>query len=134
MFNRWIEEDGLRDYANEIGIGIIAFSPLAQGLLTTKYLNGIPKDSRIGKHASSLSEKDLTPEKLDKIKALNEIAAKRGQTLAQLALVWVLRENKVTSVIIGASRPEQIVENVHALDNPDLSKEELDAIEAILER
>lgn len=134
MFNRWIEEDGLRDYANEIGIGIIAFSPLAQGLLTTKYLNGIPQDSRIAKKASSLSEKDLTPEKLDKIKALNEIAKKRGQTLAQLALAWVLREGKVTSVLIGASRPEQIVENVKALDNPDLSSEEIDAIEEILNK
>lgn len=134
MFNRWIEEDGLRDYANEIGIGIIAFSPLAQGLLTDKYLNGIPEDSRIAKRASSLSEKDLTPEKLDKIKALNEIAKRRGQTLAQLALVWVLREGKVTSVLIGASKPEQIVENVRALNNSELSAEEIDAIENILSK
>lgn len=134
MFNRWIEEDGLRDYANEIGIGIIAYSPLAQGLLTDKYLSGIPKDSRIGRGASSLTEKALTPDKLDKIRALNEIAKKRGQTLAQLALVWVLREGKVTSVLIGASRPEQIIENVKALDNPDLSPEEIDAIEDILNK
>lgn len=134
MFNRWIEEDGLKDYANEHGIGLIAFSPLAQGLLTTKYLNGIPEDSRIGKHAVSLNEDALTKEKLDKIAALNEIALKRGQTLAQLALVWVLRENKVTSVLIGASKPEQIVENVAALDNPKLSQEEIDAIEAILNK
>ncbi len=134
MFNRWIEEDGLKDYANENGIGLIAFSPLAQGLLTNKYLKGIPKDSRIGKKADSLDESALTQDKLDKISALNEIAAKRGQTLAQLALVWVLRENKITSVLIGASRPEQIIENVAALENPDLSKEEIDAIEAILSK
>lgn len=132
MFNRWIERDGLKDYASEIGIGIIAFSPLAQGLLTTKYINGIPKDSRIGKHTGFLSEKDLTEERLAKIKALNEIAVRRGQTLAQLALVWVLRDGKVTSALIGASRPEQIVENVRALDNPNLSKEEIEEIEKIL--
>lgn len=132
MFNRWIEEDGLKDYASEIGIGIIVYSPLAQGLLSAKYINGIPKDSRIGKHTGFLSEKDLTEEKLTKIKALNEIAARRGQTLAQLALVWVLRDGKVTSALIGASRPEQIVENVHALDSPNLSKEEIEEIEKIL--
>lgn len=132
MFNRWIETDGLKDYANQIGIGLVVFSPLAQGLLTTKYLNGIPEDSRIGKRTGFLSEKDLTKEKLDKIVALNEIAKKRGQTLAQLALVWVLRDGKVTSALIGASRPEQIVENVHALDNPVLSQEEIKAIERIL--
>ena len=132
MFNRWIEEDGLKDYADEIGIGIIAFSPLAQGLLTNKYLNGIPEDSRMGKNAVSLKKSVLTQEKLDKISALNEIAARRGQTLAQLALIWVLRDNKITSALIGASRPEQIKENVAELEKPDLSKEELDAIEAIL--
>lgn len=132
MFNRWIEKDGLKDYAGEIGIGIIAFSPLAQGLLTAKYLHGIPKDSRIGRQTGFLSERDLTEERLAKIRALNEIATRRGQTLAQLALVWVLRDGKVTSALIGASRPEQIVENVRALDNPNLSKEELDDIERIL--
>lgn len=132
MFNRWIEEDGLKDYASEIGIGIIAFSPLAQGLLTNKYLKGIPEDSRMAKETGALSKDALTKERLEKITALNEIAAKRGQTLAQLALTWVLRDDKVTSVLIGASRPEQIKENVAALDNPHLSQEELDAIEAIL--
>ena len=126
MFNRWIESDGLRDYANEIGIGIIVYSPLAQGLLTTRYLKGIPEDSRIGKETGFLSRKDLTEKRLSQIKALNEIAERRGQSLAQLALIWVLREGKVTSALIGASRPEQIIENVRALDNPELSKEEID--------
>lgn len=132
MFNRWIEEDGLKDYANENGIGLIAFSPLAQGLLTDKYLKGIPEDSRIGKATPSLKENALTDERLAKIRALNEIAINRNQTLAQLALVWVLREEKVTSVLIGASRPDQIKENVAALDNPELSQEEIDVIESIL--
>lgn len=132
MFNRWIEEDGLRDYANEVGIGIIAYSPLAQGLLTDKYLKDIPEDSRIGKQSRFLTKDALTKERLEKITALNEIAKKRGQSLAQLALTWVLRDGKVTSVLIGASRPEQIKENVAALDNPHLSQEELDDIEAIL--
>lgn len=134
MFNRWIEEDGLKDYVNENGIGIIAFSPLAQGVLTDKYLKGIPKDSRIGKKSAHLKENVLTEEKLNKVRDLNEIAAKRGQSLAQLALIWVLREEKVTSVLIGASRPDQIKENVAALDNPDLSTDEIDAIETILNR
>ncbi len=132
MFNRWIETDGLKDYAHDIGIGIIVYSPLAQGLLTTKYINGIPRDSRMGKQTGFLSQKDLTEDKLAKIKALNEIAARRGQSLAQLALVWVLRDGKVTSALIGASRPEQIAENVRALDNPNLSDEEINEIETIL--
>lgn len=133
MLNRWIEEDGLKDFLFENGIGCIAFSPLAQGLLTGKYLNGIPKDSRIGSGKSPyLHESDLTAEKLEKIRALNEIAKERGQSLTQMALAWILRDGKVTSVLIGASRPEQILENIKALDNISFSDDELNRIEKIL--
>lgn len=133
MLNRWIEEDGLKDFLFENGIGCIAFSPLAQGLLTGKYLNGIPKDSRIGSGKSPyLHESDLTAEKLEKIRALNEIAKERGQSLTQMALAWILRDGKVTSVLIGASRPEQILENIKALDNISFSDDELNRIEEIL--
>lgn len=133
MLNRWIEEDGLKDFLFENGIGCIAFSPLAQGLLTGKYLNGVPKDSRIGSGKSPyLHESDLTDEKLGKIRALNEIAKERGQSLTQMALAWILRDGKVTSVLIGASKPEQILENIKALDNISFSDDELNRIEEIL--
>ena len=133
MLDRWIEEDGLKDFLFENGIGCIAFSPLAQGLLTGKYLTGIPKDSRIGSGKSPyLHEKDLDTEKLEKVRRLDEIAKERGQSLTQLALSWILRDGKVTSVLIGASRPEQILENIKALENTSYSEEELKTIDEIL--
>ena len=133
LLDRWIEEDGLKDFLYKNGIGCIAFSPLAQGLLTGKYLNGVPKDSRIGSGKSPyLHERDLTDEKLEKVRALNEIAKERGQSLTQMALAWILRDGKVTSVLIGASKPEQILENIKALDNISFSDDELGRIEEIL--
>lgn len=133
MLDRWIEEDGLKDYLYENGIGCIAFSPLAQGVLTGKYLNGIPENSRIGTGKSPyLHKENLDENKLEKVRKLNEIAVERGQSLTQMALAWVLRDGKVTSVLIGASRPEQILENIKALENINFSEEELHRIEAIL--
>lgn len=133
MLDRWIEEDGLKDFLYENGIGCIAFSPLAQGILTGKYLNGIPKDSRIGSGKSPyLHENNLDEGKLEKVRKLNEVAAERGQSLTQMALSWILRDGKITSVLIGASRPEQILENIKALDNIRFSDEELHRIEEIL--
>jgi len=127
MINRWVEE-GLLDILEEKGIGLIAFSPLAQGMLTDKYLLGIPEGSRATKD-SSLDEGMLTQKNLENIKALNKIALDRGQTLAQMALAWVLRDSSVVSVLVGASRPEQIIENVNALKTLDFSDEELDRID-----
>jgi L-glyceraldehyde 3-phosphate reductase len=137
MFDRWIE-DGLQAVLDKNGIGSIAFAPLAQGLLSNKYLNGIPNDSRVKKAGATLHADAITPAKLAQIKALNEIAASRGQTLAQMSLAWVLRDDQrrkmqpVTSALIGASRPEQIAENVAALDNLDFSDKDLVAIDKIL--
>ncbi len=133
MLDRWIEEDGLKDYLYENGIGCIAFSPLDQGILTGKYLNGIPEDSRIGGGKSPYLHKENLDEcRLEKVRKLNEIAGQRGQSLTQMALAWILRDGKVTSVLIGASRPEQILENIKALDNINFSREELDRINGIL--
>lgn len=124
MLNRWIEEDGLKDFLYESGIGCIVFSPLAQGILTGKYLKGIPEDSRLGSGKSPyLHKQDLTEEKLQKVRALQELAGERGQTLAQMALSWILRDGKVTSILIGASRPQQILENKKALENITFTKE-----------
>lgn len=132
MFNKWIEEDGLKEYANTNGIGLIAFSPLAQGMLTDRYLKGIPADSRAGKHQSPfLTENSITPDKLKKIEALNKIAIERGQTLAQMALAWVLRNEQVTTVLIGASKKEQVIENVRALDKLEFTEQELKLIDQI---
>ena len=132
ILNRWIEEDGLKDFLYENGIGCIAFSPLQQGILTGKYLNGVPADSRIGAGKSPyLHEDALKPELLEKVRKLNEIAENRGQTLAQMALAWILKDGKVTSVLIGASRPEQILDNIKALDNIVFSEEELRLIDEI---
>lgn len=131
LFERTIEKNGLKQYIAENGYGMIVFSPLAQGLLTDKYLHGIPEDSRIKKDGRFLKESAITEEKLQQIAALNEIAASRGQSLAQMALSWVLRDGVVTSVLIGASRPEQILENVKIVDKTDFKAEELDAIEKI---
>ena len=131
MFNRWIE-NGLQDVLKEEGVGTIAFMPLQQGLLTNKYLKEIPKDSRAASSSKFLHESDITEEKINKVRELNEIALERGQSLAQMALAWVLREGRVTSALIGASRPSQIIENVQAINNIEFSKEELELIEKIL--
>jgi L-glyceraldehyde 3-phosphate reductase len=127
MLNRWIEPD-LLDTLGKLGIGCIVFSPLAQGMLTDKYLNGIPEGSRASRHGS-LSPDLINEQSLAKVRALNEIAARRGQTLAQLALAWTLRDQRVTSTLIGASSVEQLEANVATLDNLDLSKEELEEID-----
>ncbi|MCR5253047.1 MAG: aldo/keto reductase [Treponema sp.] len=133
IFDRTIEDNGFKDFCAEQGYGIIAFSPLAQGLLTDKYLNGIPEDSRVKRDGRFLHEADVT-EKLSQIKALNEIAAARGQSLAQMALSWVLRDGKVTSVLIGASRPEQILDNIKIVGKTNFTADELAQIEKICGR
>ncbi|MFD0698288.1 L-glyceraldehyde 3-phosphate reductase [Paenibacillus sp. GCM10027628] len=131
MLNRWIE-NGLQDVLDEFGAGSIAFCPLAQGLLTNKYVSGVPSDSRAGGKSVFLNAKDITEEKLATINKLNELASSRGQSLAQMALAWVLRGERVTSALIGASRVSQIEENVAALKNLEFSAEELAKIEEIL--
>ena len=131
IFDRTIEEDGVKEAASAAGLGIICFSPLAQGLLTDKYLHGIPKDSRIAKDPRFLKKDSLTETRLEQIKGLNELAVKRGQTLAQMALSWILKDNDITSVLIGASRPEQITENIEIIHNRTFSDEELRAIDAL---
>lgn len=131
MFNRWIEGD-LQNLLTEEGIGSIAFCPLAQGLLTNKYLSGIPEDSRAASSTGFLKADHVTEDKVNKVIKLNEIASARGQSMAQMALAWVLREGRVTSALIGASRPSQIDENVKALDNLEFTAEELQNIENIL--
>ncbi|MCW3839321.1 L-glyceraldehyde 3-phosphate reductase [Micromonospora yasonensis] len=128
MLNRWTEADGLLDTLEEVGAGCIAYSPLAQGLLTDRYLGGIPADSRV-RTSVFLSESDLTEEKMATIRGLAEIADRRGQSLAQLALVWALRDPRMTSLIIGASSVAQLEGNVAALANLDLSAEELAEID-----
>lgn len=132
MFNRAIEKDGLKDYAAAHGIGIITFCPLAQGLLTDRYLHGIPEDSRVRTDGRFLKEEAVTEEKLAKIKALNELAAQRGQSLAQMALSWILRDKDITSVLIGASKPAQILDNIGMLRNTEFSQEERKKIDEIL--
>ncbi len=127
MLNRWIE-DALLDVLGELGVGCIVFSPLAQGMLTDKYLNGIPKDSRAAQHGS-LSEELLSDAVLERVRALNEIAARRGQSLAQLAIAWTLRDARVTSALIGASSVAQLEANVAALERLDLSPEEIEEID-----
>lgn len=131
LFERTIETNGVKDYVAKEGLGMIAFCPLAQGLLTDKYLHGIPNDSRIKKDGRFLQESALTQEKLERIRALNEIAAERGQSLAQMAICWILRDQKVTSVLIGASRPEQILENVKITGKTDFTLEEQNRIDQI---
>lgn len=129
IFDRTIENNGLKQTAYELKKGIIAFSPLAQGLLTDRYLHGIPADSRMKADGRYLKENALTEHKLDNIKHLNEIAAQRGQKLADMALSWVLKDNAVTSVLIGASRPEQILINIKAIENTSFTDEELKLID-----
>ncbi len=130
MFDRWVE-DGLLDVLKEQGIGCIPFSPLDQGLLTDKYLKGIPEGSR-AKNSIYLSEDDITNEKIEKAKALNEIAKNRNQSLAQMALVWLLHDKRVTSVLIGASSVKQLEENLKSLEGLKFNEDELEAIEGIL--
>ncbi len=127
MLNRWIEAD-LLAAVGELGVGVIAFSPLAQGLLTDKYLRGVPDGARAA-HADSFRDDFLRPEVLDKVRSLAGIATERGQSLAQMALAWCLRDERITSVLIGASTSDQIVENVAALDNLDFSDDEIAAID-----
>jgi L-glyceraldehyde 3-phosphate reductase len=127
MFNRWIE-DGLLDAVEEAGMGCIVFSPLAQGMLTNKYLHGIPEGSRASR-PGSLDPSTLTEDKLERIKALNEIARRRGQTLAQMALAWTLRDSRVTSTLIGVSSVSQLDDSLGALDNREFSTEELQEID-----
>lgn len=131
IFDRTIENNGLKDTAAKLKKGIISFSPLAQGLLTDRYLNGIPADSRISKDGRYIQENALTKERLIQIQKLNELAAQRGQSLAQMALAWVLRDGIVTSVLIGASKPQQILDNIKAAENVNFSSEELALIEKI---
>jgi L-glyceraldehyde 3-phosphate reductase len=131
MFNRWIERDGLLDMLDEVGAGCIAFSPLAQGLLTDRYLHGIPAESRV-RTSRFLSESDLTESTMATVGTLNAFAARRGQTLAQLALRWALRDPRMTSLVIGASSVAQLEANVAALDGPDLTDEELAEIDQLL--
>ena len=131
MFNRWVE-DGLLDVLDEQGIGCIAFSPLAQGLLSNRYLNEIPPDSRAGRPTGFLRPEHVTEEKLNKVRKLNLIAESRGQTMAQMALAWVLRHPMMTTALIGASRPEQVDDDVAALNHLGFTLEELEKIDQII--
>jgi L-glyceraldehyde 3-phosphate reductase len=131
MFERWVE-DGLLDVLEKDGVGCIPFSPLAQGLLTNKYLHGVPDDSRAAKSTGFLQLDQVTAQRIGQARKLNEIALQRGQTLAQMALAWLLKDYRVTSVLIGASRPEQLADSLKCLDNIQFSTEELVKIEGIL--
>ena len=131
MLNRWVERDGLDKFCVENGIGLAVFSPLYQGFLTDRYLKGIPEDSRIGKGATWIKN-ELDDKMLSKLNALNDLAAARGQKLSQLAVSWLLNNKAVATVLCGASRPQQIIDNVGALDNLTLTQAELDEIEKIL--
>lgn len=131
IFDRTIEENGLKETAAGLNKGIIAFSPLAQGMLTDRYLNGIPSDSRIRTDGRFLQETALTEERLSQIRQLNELAASRGQTLAEMALSWILKDGIVTSVLVGASRPSQILGNIKAVQNTTFTEEELKMIDRI---
>jgi L-glyceraldehyde 3-phosphate reductase len=127
MLNRWIE-DGLLDVLGELGIGCIVFSPLAQGLLTDKYLDGVPEDSRVVR-GGALDRSMLSEENVARVRGLDQLARERGQTLAQMAISWVLRDERVTSALMGASRWSQVEDALAALDNTDFSAEELEAID-----
>ncbi len=133
MFNRWIE-DGLLDVLKKEGVGCIPFSSLAQGLLTNKYLNGIPEDSRAATHRGNgaIEEDEITDDKLQRIRNLNEMAVKRGQTLAQMALSWVIKDPGITSVLLGVSKPEQVTDSLKCITNYKFSEDELNQIEEIL--
>lgn len=132
MFVRDIEKDGLKDYAAAHGIGIITFCPLAQGLLTDRYINGIPEDSRIRTDGRFLKENAINEDTIEKVKKLGALAKERGQSLAQMALAWILRDRDITSVLIGASRPSQILDNIGMVGNTNFSAEERKRIDEIL--
>lgn len=132
ILNRWVERDGLKDTLDDLGVGSIAFVPLAQGILTKKYLNGIPEGSRAAQ-GKSLDPATITPRAIESVRALNAIAEARGQTLAQMALAWVLRDGRITSALIGASKPEQVVDCVGAVANTSFTADELARIDAIAE-
>ncbi|KEO54285.1 L-glyceraldehyde 3-phosphate reductase [Thioclava pacifica] len=129
MLNRWVERDGLKDTLSELGVGSIAFTPLAQGILTKKYLGGIPEGSRADQ-GKSLDPGTITEGALEKVRALNAIAERRGQTLAQMAIAWVLRNGGITSALIGASKPEQVVDCAGAVSNLEFTEEELAEIDS----
>ncbi|HEX9028245.1 MAG TPA: aldo/keto reductase, partial [Anaerolineales bacterium] len=131
LLDRWIE-GGLLDVLDEQGIGCIVFSPLAQGMLTNRYLDGVPADSRAARPQSYLSREDVKPEIVSRVRKLDEIARQRSQTMAQMALAWVLHQPAVTSALVGASKPQQIEDSIGALDHLEFSSEELKAINAIL--
>ena len=131
IFDRTIENNGLKSTAARLNKGIIAFSPLAQGLLTDRYLNGIPSDSRVMTDGRFLSVNAITEEKLKKVRALSEIAKERNQTLAEMALAWVLKDGIVNSVLIGASKPSQILDNIKAIENTSFTSDELERIDKI---
>ena len=131
MFDRWVE-NGLLDVLEKQGAGLIAFSPLAQGLLTDKYLHGIPEGSRASKEHGFLKPQHITDEKLDKIKQLNQIAQERGQSLAQMAIAWLLKDNRVTSILVGVSKKEQLYDCIKSIDKLEFGKDELQRIEKIL--
>ncbi|MEI6088296.1 MAG: L-glyceraldehyde 3-phosphate reductase [Bacteroidota bacterium] len=134
MFDRWVE-NGLLDVLGREGVGCIPFSPLEQGLLTNKYLNGIPADSRAAAHRGNgaMEENAITPEKIEKVKKLNEIAISRGQNLAQMALSWILKDDRITTVLIGVSKPAQVTDSINCLANTSFSNDELLRIKNILE-
>jgi len=129
IFDRTIEQNGLKAMAEKLGKGVICFSPLAQGMLSNRYLNGIPEDSRVRTDGRFLQESRLGEDILEKIRALNEIAEGRGQTLAEMALSWLLKEEVITSVLAGASRPSQILDNIKAVENTSFTQDEIDAID-----
>ncbi len=131
MFERWVE-GGLLDVLGREGVGCIPFSPLAQGMLTDKYLNGIPADSRVATSGISLKESSITDEKIEKIRQLNEVAKQRGQKLVHMALSWILKDERITTVLIGASKPAQVTDSIECLKNISFNSEELQKIEAIL--
>ena len=131
IFDRTIEQNGLKQAAQEEGKGIIAFSPLAQGMLTDRYLNGIPADSRVNTDGRFLKKEQFTDSKIHQIQALNEIAKQRGESLAQMALKWVLKDDVVTSVLIGASKPEQILDNIKVIESAGFTDEEIRMIDEI---
>ena len=131
IFNRTIENNGLKETSFRLGKGIIAFSPLSQGLLTDRYLFGIPSDSRVKTDGRFLKESSITEQRLGQIRRLNDLAQSRGQTLAQMALAWVLKDGIVTSVLVGASKPEQILDNIKATENLSFTEEELKLIDEI---
>lgn len=133
MFDRWVE-NGLLDLLEREGVGCIPFSPLAQGLLTNKYLKGIPQGSRVASHRGNgaIEEDQVTEDKINKVRQLNDLAQQRGQTLAQMALAWILKDPRITSVLIGVSRPEQVTDSIQCINNYHFSEEELTRIESIL--